>query len=103
MYNIPHIFVTLHEGRACVPLGNAVQTDIGLFYYWFSLIVHFALPFVLLLTMNCVIIHAIRTRSHLGSTRSAQGQGQKNGQSSSKIKHSEMQIYIIMLLVKELN
>ena len=99
IYNIPHIFVTLPEGRACVPFGNAVQTDIGLFYYWFSLVVHFALPFVLLLIMNCVIIHTIHTRSNLVITRSAEGQGQTDGQASSRIKHSEMQIYIILLLV----
>ena len=94
IYNIPHLFVTLPEGRACVPFGNAIQTDVGLFYYWFSLIINFALPFILLLIMNCVIIHTIRTRSNLIITRSAE-----DGQASSRIKHSEMQIYIILLLV----
>ena len=63
VFNIPHLYITAENGRSCIPFGNAIQTVVGQFYYWISLIVNFALPFVLLLTMNCFIIHTIRQRS----------------------------------------
>ena len=100
-YNIPHLYITFSEGRRCGPFGRAMKTDIGQFYYWFSLFINFALPFVLLLTMNCFIIYTIRRRPKIITTRSQstiQVQGQNEGQSS-KIKSSEMQIFIILLLV----
>ena len=97
LFDIPHLFVTDWQGRACVPFGNAMETTIGLFYYWLSFVINFALPFVLLLIMNSFIIHTIWTRSNLTVTR-PEGQGQSEGQSS-KIKNSEMQIYITLLLV----
>ena len=58
-FNIPHLFTTAVEGRA-VPLGRGMDTILGLFYYWFSLVVIFVLPFVLLLIMNSFIIHTLR-------------------------------------------
>ena len=97
LYNSPHVVITAQEGRSCVPFGNAIETVGGQVYYWLSLVIHFVLPFVLLLIMNSFIIHTIRLRSNFANTRS-EGQGQSKGQSS-KIKSSEMQIYIILLLV----
>ena len=47
--------------------------------------------------MNSVIIHTLRTRSHLNVTGS-KSQGQNEGQTS-KMKSSETQIYIMLLLV----
>ena len=94
IFNIPHFYITSTEGQSCIPFGNAIQTAIGQFYYWISLIINFALPFVLLLIMNCFIIHTIRQRPELSS----QGQGQSEDHTS-KIKSSEMQIFVILLLV----
>ena len=61
----------------------------------------------LLLIMNSFIIHAIRKRPNLGQGRSGdrsqikhQGHGQSEGQRQpAKIKNSELQILIILLLV----
>ena len=100
-YNIPHLYITFSEGRRCGPFGRAMKTSIGQFYYWFSLFLNFALPFILLLIMNCFIIHTIRQRPKNINRRSQstiQGQGRSEGQAS-KIKSSEMQIFIILLLV----
>ena len=94
VYNIPHIYITANEGRRCAPFGRVMKTHVGQFYYWFSLFINFALPFVLLLIMNCFIIHTIRQRPKLSS----HGQGRSEGQTS-KIKNSEMQIFVILLLV----
>ena len=58
--NCPHMFVTLKVGKNCVPFGPSTQYRWGQFYYWLSLIIHFFLPFVLLLFMNSVIIHKLR-------------------------------------------
>ena len=67
------------------------------FHYWFSDFVQFTIPFVLLLTMNCVIIHTLCQRSNFNFTRSL-GQSQTDGQDS-KNKQNEKQIYIMLLLV----
>ena len=73
----------------------------GQVYYWFSFIINFAFPFVLLLTMNSVIIHKIRTRSILGNTRNVEDttEGQTKAQQKAKLKYSEKQIFVILLLV----
>ena len=95
VFNIPHLYIAAENGRSCIPFGNAIQTVLGQFYYWILLIVNFALPFVLLLAMNCFIIHTIRQRSKHNLSRSVtSGQGQ-----GGKIKHSEMQMFVILLLV----
>ena len=99
IYNLPHIFITTSEGRRCGAFGKAMKTGIGKFYYWFSAIINFILPFILLLIMNCFIIHTVRRRPNLTSSRSVNiVQGQNQGQPH-KIKNSEMQIFIILLLV----
>ena len=98
VYNLPHIFITT-SGRRCGAFGKAMKTSIGKFYYWFSAVLNFVLPFILLLIMNCFIIHTIRQRPDLSSNRSQiKGQGSSQGQQP-KIKKSEMQIFIILLLV----
>ena len=97
LFNISHLFITIPEGRSCVPFGNAIQTTVGQFYYWISLIINFAVPFVLLLVMNCFIIHTIHKWSVLNLMRS-ESQGQSEGQTS-QIKSSEMQMFVILLLV----
>ena len=95
LFNIPHLYITRENGMSCIPFGNAIETGLGQFYYWVSFIVNFALPFVLLLTMNCFIIHTIRQRSRHSLSRSVT-QGQGHGE---KIKISEMYIFVILLMV----
>ena len=100
VYNSLHLFISAEEGKQCVPYGAAMDKPYGQFYYWLSFMVHFAVPFVLLLIMNSFIIHTLRKRSTLRAipddrTNSGnQGQGQ-----NAKMKSSEKQIFIILLLV----
>ena len=56
----------------------------------------FILPFVLLLIMNCVIIKTLRNRSNIRSE--IQGQGQNDSQTS-KVRSSENQITVTLLVV----
>ena len=95
-YNFPHFIFTLQDGKKCVPYGKVLDYAIGQFYYWFSTVISFFLPFVLLLIMNSVIIHTLRKRSD--TVHQGQGQGQ-NERESSKSKTSETQIYVILLLI----
>ena len=97
IFNIPHLFITLQIGKQCVPFGNAMKSISGQAYYWVSLIINFFLPFVLLLIMNNVIIHTLRKRSTSNITR-YESQDQGHGQTP-KMKVSEKQIYITLLLV----
>ena len=102
-FNCPHFFITSERGKECIPFGKARSSIIGQFYHWFSMVLNFAVPFVLLLTMNSFIIHTLRNRPQLTNLRS-QNQGQCEGQSpgegqTPKLKSSEMQVYIILLLV----
>ena len=60
-------------------------------YYWTSLIINILFPFVSLLIMNSVIIYTLRERSGV--------QGQIQGHHTVKIKGSERQIYVTLLLV----
>ena len=100
-YNFPHFIFTLQDGKKCVPYGKALDYAIGQFYYWFSTVISFFLPFVLLLIMNSVIIHTLRKRSNLtrlGTVHQCQGQGQ-NDSETPKSKTPETQIYVILLLI----
>ena len=100
--NIPHFFITSYDGPLCLPFADVVAMAkwYSQLYYWFSFVIQFALPFVLLLAMNSIIIHKLRTRQLLKETietnRSDQGQGQSQGQ---RTKNTETQIFIILLLV----
>ena len=74
---------------------------ISKFYYWISFALQFGLPFVFLLIMNSIVIHTLRTRSNLSENVVDEGQGeiQGQGQKGGKIKTSERQLYLILLLV----
>ena len=102
LYNVPHLFVSSVDGKQCLPYGAALNKSYGQFYYWLSFTLSYALPFVLLLTMNSIIIYILRTRSILIAkqevTSKRQGQGQDQGQTS-KSKNSERQIFAILFLV----
>ena len=93
LYNIPHWFTTIPDRRQCVPLGKAGDSILGQVYYWINFLVTFAMPFILLLTMNCIIIQKLRKRSDTKEVRSI-GQGHSKGQGS-----SDMQIYVLLLVV----
>ena len=100
LYNLPHLYLTSYVGWECLPYANAQEYQLGKLYFWLSLVVQFALPFVCLLTMNSVIIHKIRNRFVLvkkpltvsPNNESSQGETSSN-------KHSEMQVFVILLLV----
>ena len=100
LYNIPHLFISSIQGRQCLPYGAAMGKSYGIFYYWFSLVINFALPFVMLLIMNSVIIYKIHNRSKFTTIQNL-GEGSKgqNLGQSSKFKNSDKQVYAILLLV----
>ena len=96
MYNLPHLFISSNENWQCLPYGTAMGKTYGEFYYWLSFVINYALPFVLLLAMNSVIIHKLRTRSTAtNKTTITDGVEGK----FSKSKNSEKQVYAILLLV----
>ena len=95
-FNFPHLFLSDFQGRFCIANRISSVNAYGAFYYWLSLVVNFALPFVLLLIMNSVIIQTLRQRSKLLVTRSTEGQ---NESQDTKSKKPEFQIFIMLLLV----
>ena len=97
LFHIPHLFISDSNGRFCVANRISAVNVFGAIYYWLSLVVSFAFPFVSLLIMNSFIIHTLRQRSKMGLTRS-DNQGQNEGQNT-KGMSSETQIFIVLLLV----
>ena len=93
LYHIPHWFISANIGQLCLTNVLSADKSIGEFYYWFSEILHFILPFILLLIMNSVIIHTLNKRSKFNL-----GQGQNEGQTT-KPKTSEGQIFTMLLCV----
>ena len=83
------------DGLQCVPWGKGDHW-IGQLHFYLEMTIDFILPFVLLLTMNCVIINTLRNRSNIRSE--VQGQGQSEGQTS-KARSSENQITVTLLVV----
>ena len=100
IFNLPHLFTTTYEGRQSVPFGQGMEYVQGQLYYWLSLFVNFALPFVFLLIMNSVIIHTLRQRSlsKIKHELSAK-ESVSNDNHRSKFRSSETQIFAILLLV----
>ena len=96
-YNIPHLFVTINVNWECVPYSGALGTIIGEIYYWLSFVIQFVMPFVLLLTMNSIIIHKIRTRSVIREEVNSPG-NTKSGKNS-KTKKFQSQTFAVLLLV----
>ena len=97
LFNIPHIFMSTNVGRECIPYGKGMEIPVVRLHYYASFTINFALPFVLLLIMNSFIIHTLRTMSMTTITRS-EGQGHNESQTA-KLKNSEKQIFILLLLV----
>ena len=97
LFHIPHLFISDSNGRFCIANRISAVNVYGAIYYWLSLVVSFAFPFVSLLIMNSFIIHTLRQRSKMDLTRS-DNQGQNEGQHT-KSESSETQIFILLLLV----
>ena len=100
-FNIPHLFISSVNGRQCLPFDTAMGKPYGEFYYWLSFVISYALPFILLLAMNSVIIHKIRNRSNFMVKQGRnEGQGQNESKTkATKMKTSDKQVYAILLLV----
>ena len=96
-YCIPFLFIIGHRRKICIPNKFASVTVLGEFYYWLTQIFIFIIPFCSLLTMNSIIIYTLRKRSKSKILESI-GQSQSEGQTL-KIKHSEKQIFTMLLLV----
>ena len=99
-FDFPQWFITLDEkgSRNCIPYAIGAGTIQGQVYYWSQNIVNFLLPFVLLLSMNAVIINTLRKRSKATVIIKTKTQGRTEGQIQ-KVKNSEMQIFVTLLLV----
>ena len=97
LYNIPQFYLSSNENWECAPYGKAKGNSIAELYYWLSFVVQFALPFVLLLVMNSVIIHKIRTRfKNQSHDRSIIDSNQSD---NCQNKNSELQVFVTLLLV----
>ena len=96
-YCIPFLFITGNRGKICIPNKFASVNVLGEFYYWLTQTFIFIIPSSSLLTMNSIIIHTLRKRSKLNISE-PRGQGQSEGQTL-KIKHSEKQVFTMLLLV----
>ena len=97
LFHIPHLFISDSNGRFCVANRISAVNVFGAIYYWLSLVISFAFPFVSLMIMNSFIIHTLRQRSKMDLTRS-DNQGQTETETT-KGKSSETQIFIVLLLV----
>ena len=88
------------NGTICIPFAKGTDLFAGKLYYWCDQIIGLGFPFVALLSMNTVIIHTLHKRSSLLLTRSdTQDEGQGQNQGHSKMKSSEKQIIMMLLLV----
>ena len=100
IYNIPHLFISSVNGKQCLPYGAAITKSYGQFYYWLSFVLSYTLPFVLLLTMNSVIIYILRKRlsPHLKKENRPEAEFKDQG-NKQKLKNSDRQIFAILFLV----
>ena len=97
MFNLPHAILVDGSSYQCVPFGKAGMFSFGIIYYWLSFIVNYALPFIVLLFMNSVIIHTIRNRKLSNISENVKCKDKektKSGQNS-----ETTQMFAILLLV----
>ena len=97
LYNLPHLFLSTIINWDCIPYAAAMGQSYGEFYYLATLLVQFALPFVLILAMNSVIIHKIRHRFVVTKEPSRDRSIKDSNQRETK--NSEKQVFSILLLV----
>ena len=91
LYNIPNLFFSDYQGTRCIVNKSSIPNV--QIYAWVSFTINFALPFISLLMMNCVIIVKLHERSK-SSMQETQSQTLNH-----KMKSSEKQVYIMLLLV----
>ena len=92
LFNIPHLFATAQRGRKCNPIGKTVEYPYLRIYSWLTSVLNCFLPFVLLLSMNTLIINTLRRQTAAVDKTIGRRQGQNEGQfqeRSIKIKQSE--------------
>ena len=105
LYSLPHLFMTTAVGSVCVPYSAGMDYLVGKVYYCGYQFIGFGFPFIALLIMNTVIIHTLCKRSSLlkiMSENEVQSHNQvqsRNQGHSLKMKSSEKQIIIMLLLV----
>ena len=96
LFNVPLYFTSSSFGVNCISFSvnsGSALINAYLLIFFFVLIL---IPFTSLLIMNSVIIHTLRKRP----SYQIQGQGQGHGQGqANRIKQSERQIYVMLLLV----
>ena len=99
LWTLPQLFLTDNIEKDCIPYAKATST-VSQLYIWCYTAFIFPIPFVLVLTMNSIIIHILRKRSRSLFKRSEgnQGQGQNDDQIS-KMKSSNRQTFTMLLLV----
>ena len=98
LWSLPQLFLSDNIEKNCIPYAKETSL-LGQIYYWSHTFLFFPAPFVLLLTMNSIIIHILRKRSELIIKMSAnQGQGQNESQISN-MKSSNRQMFTMLLLV----
>ena len=93
LFNIPHLFFSINRGVRCIAHSATFK------HYWLSFVLNFILPFIFLLIMNIVIIHTLRMRSSKNLVRFESGRQSQSEDRQSKMKNTEKQIYITLLLV----
>ena len=98
IFNLPHLFITSYQVTGCINYSRIHLAPVKL-YFFLAFILHFAFPFLSLLGMNSVIIHVLHKQSLMMGVRS-EGEGQSQGQGQlGKIRSTDHQIYIMLLLV----
>ena len=95
LYNFPHLFIKSDIGFQCLPYLGVLNEIHGKFYQLLSFGINYALPFLLLLVMNSVIIHTLRKRSKW-TRKSLDTRSQCKER---KAKSLEKNVYITLLLV----
>ena len=99
LFNVPYLFTISTDGPQCIMDLTKFENR---FYFWLSCVVQFIIPFVLLLSMNSVIIHTLRNRSlskKFITTDQGHGQDKSQSQGHVQTKSGERQIFAILLLV----
>ena len=98
LYNVPHLLTSSNEEWICLPYGkkSVMAKPYALLYYWLSFIIQFVFPFISLLIMNCVIIHKMHSSSDFRNRQGTEGNVSGPG---GKLKKSEKQVYVTLLLV----
>ena len=101
LFDVPYLFTISTDGPQNQCIMDLTKFE-NRFYLWMSCVVQFIIRFVLLLSMNSVIIHTLRKRSlskKFVTTDQGEGQGKSQSQGHLQTKSEERQIFAILLLV----